>query len=732
MKSGEKYNILFLGTFPPRECGIATFTRDISDAVAKRFSPRINIKIAAMNRNTVNIYNYPKKVILQIDDADINDYINAAKKINKMKNIKAVSIQHEFGIFGGEQGSYLIAFLESLEKPCVITFHSVIPEPNKNLKRVVQALAKKSDAFMVMTKKAREVLREHYDIKSQIYVVHHGVPTVDFEPPIKEKKKLGLQDKFVLSSFGLLGPGKGYEFVIESLPNVVKQFPNLLYLIAGETHPVIRKNEGEKYRNSLERKIKKLGLQKNVKFYNKYMTLKEIITYLKASDIYISASLNPNQASSGTLVYALSCGRPVISTPFMHAEEAVTEDRGRLTKFKDSKSFETAILEVLSDNKLRNTMSRKAFEYTRQMLWPNVSIAYERILNRHAKLALGSEPKLPNINLNHMLNLTDDFGIIQFASSKNPDLNSGYTTDDNARALISTCMDYKISKNLSRLDLIKTYLNFLKFVQQPDGRFLNYVSKERVVNSKDWTDDAHGRALWSLGFLLSIKRIPSDIKDTALTLFNAGLPFTEDVRSPRALAFSLIGLYHYNLTFPSEKNVKKIEKIASFLENLFTDSATKKWVWFEPVLSYSNSKLSEAMLYAYLTTKKKKYLTIGLQSLNFLINVNFEDNMFASVGQNGWYKKEGNRAYFDQQPVDTTSMVQTLMLAHKITNKDSYRKKALNAFEWFLGKNMLKQVVYNESTGGCFDGLGASAVNINQGAESTVSYLIARLSFNNL
>lgn len=724
----ESSQILFLSTYPPRECGIATFCQDVSKAVSKRYSPNIKTKVAAMNRNAVNIYNYPKKVILEIDDADINSYIKAAKKINKLNKIKAVSVQHEFGIFGGDYGSYLIAFLESLEKPCVLTFHSVLPDPDPALKKVVLALAEKSSAFMVMTKKARKILREDYGLINNIYVVHHGVPTVEFESSSIEKKKLNLKNNIVLTSFGLISPGKGYEFVIDALPEVVKKHPNLLYLIVGETHPVVRKNEGEKYRNELEQKVKELGLSKNVKFYNKYLALKEILQYLKASDIYISASLNPNQASSGTLVYALSCGRPVISTPFIHAAEAVTEDRGRLTKFNDSKSFESALLELLDDPKLLRKMGKRAFEYTRQMTWPNVAILYERIFAKHSEISSPSEPILPELKMDHLLNMTDNFGIIQFANSTKPDIKSGYTTDDNVRAMLACCMEYNKSKELSKLDLIKTYLNYLDHVQQPDGRFMNYVDYEKNTDLKRWTADAHGRTLWCLGVVASQKNLPGDISNSAKALFEKGLEVIDEFSSPRALAFSLIGLYHFNLRVPSGENLNRITKIADFLESLYNQNATKSWIWFEQILAYSNSKLPEAMLYAYLATKRKKYKTIGLSTLTFLISITFEKNMFIPVGQKGWFRQNGTRAYYDQQPVDTASMVQTLMLAHKITDKEVYKKRALRTFEWFLGKNMLKQMVYNTETGGCFDGLGKSSININQGAESTISYLIARLS----
>ena len=727
MGDKEQSSILYMSTFPPRECGIATFTKDLANAMDNKFSHLIKSKIVAMNNDLANIYNYPGDVIHQIADADIQEYIDAAKKINGMDNVKLINIQHEFGIFGGEYGSYLIAFLEIINKPVIITFHSVLPEPDDKLKRVVQTLAKKSKCTIVMSKIAANILREEYGITADIQVVPHGIPTVLFNSSIKEKTKMGYKKRIVLSSFGMMNPGKGYEHVIDALPKVIKKFPHILYIIVGETHPVVRKKEGEQYRNFLEKKVKELGLEKNVKFYNKYIPLKEIVQYLQATDIYICSNNNPHQVVSGTLAYAVGSGRAVISTPFLHAQELVTPDRGILAGFNSPKSFADAIIKIISSPKLKNSMEKNAYANTRHMTWDNVALAYMSVFKKHINISKKDGVKIPKIKLNHLINLTDDFGLVQFTNNTIPAMSSGYTLDDNARAMIVCCMHYTIFKNKSTLSLIKTYMNFIKHAQQGDGKIYNFAGYNKTVNLKHWSDDPYGRALWSLGFLINTKEIPPGLKEEAEQIFSKASPLINSIKSPRAVAFIILGLYFYNKSKPSPENIKKIKGLADYLVMLYQTYSSSEWQWFEEYLTYSNSKLPEALFYAYLATKNKEYLEIAKSSLDFLSSVTFENGMFAPVGHDGWYFKNGQKAHFDQQPVDTASMVQTLLLANKITKEKHYLKDAITAFQWFLGKNFLNTMVYDESTGGCHDGIGRYSINLNQGAESTLSYLLARL-----
>ena len=727
MEKGDP-TVLYVATYPPRECGIATFTRDISEAMDKRFSPSIKSRILAMNNNGTNIYNYPKKVVMQISDTEIADYLGVAEMINNSDEIKLINIQHEFGIFGGEYGEFLLPFLEIVNKPIVITFHSILPSPDEKLKRVVQEIAKRVSAIIVMTRKGVEILQEDYDVNSKIYIVPHGIPAVTFESQEKEKRNLGLENKIVLLTFGMLSPGKGYEHVIKALPEIVKKEPNILYLIVGETHPLVRKGEGEKYRNFLERKVKKLGLQKYVKFYNKYVTLSEIVSYIKASDIYLCTPDNPNQITSGTLVYAMGCGRSVVATPFIHAKDIVTENRGRLVEFKNPDSIKNAILELLVEPQKRREMEKNAYYYTRHMIWPNVAMAYGRIFREILKGDGVEIRELPKINMQHLIKLTDRFGIIQFAEQTNADVKSGYTLDDNARALLVSLMHYGKSNEYKQLRLIKTYLDYISYVKNKDGKLYNFVNRDRIIDESDWSEDAHGRALWALGYLCSLENIPRDLKNKAEGIFLDCFSASSVMESPRAIAFSIAGLYFYNKNKKLEQIKDNIKKLADILIRHYRKNSSVEWQWFEDSLTYSNSKLPEALFYTYQTTSDKKYFNIAIKTLDFLISKTFENGIFVPIGQRGWYVKDKERAYFDQQPIEAGYTVQTMLEAYNLTKDEKYKDFALKAFEWFLGKNMLKQTIYNETTGGCHDGLGENAINLNQGAEATISYLMARLS----
>jgi len=721
--------ILYMGTFPPRECGIATFTKDLTTAMDKKFAPAIKSKILALNNNGINIYNYSEDVIFEIGDNDVSDYVEVAERINEIEAIKLINIQHEFGIFGGMHNDNLVKFLDAVKKPVVITYHSVIPGPGTKLKNIVHDLSEKSACSIVMTKTGIDILRKDYGVKNKIIMIHHGIPTVPFNSGIKEKTALGFRDKIVLSSFGLISSAKGYEYVIEALPNVIKKFPNIVYLIIGETHPIVRRTKGEQYRNLLEKKVKELGLQKHVKFYNKYITLKEIKQFLQATDVYLSPSLNPEQIVSGTLAYAIGCGKPVISTPFLYAKDLITPKRGLLVKFKDPKSFESAMINLLSNPYLKKKMEKNAYVYTRRMTWPNVALEYINTFNNIIGQFEDFGKILPKIKFTHIRNLTDTFGIFQFSKYTVPDKSSGYTLDDNARALLACAMHYDIYRGPSRLRLIRTYLGFIKYVQQSDGRLYNYVDYSKKINMEKWSRDAHGRALWALGYTMSVKSIPKNVRDEAERIFAAALPAVKHITFPRTLAFTILGLYFYNKEKPSNENIAKIRELADKLVSTYENNFSEKWQWFEERLTYSNSKLPEALFYAHLATNDEKYLKVAKASLDFLISVTFENGMFGPVGNRGWFLKNGQKAYYDQQPIDTASMVQTLIEAYKITKNKDYMKKAVSAFQWFLGKNSLNQVIYDETTGGCHDGIGESSINLNQGAESSIEYLLARLTF---
>ncbi|MEK6850085.1 MAG: glycosyltransferase [Nanoarchaeota archaeon] len=724
--------VAFVSTYPPRECGIATFTEDLTSAIQKRTDKSLKNVLIALNNNGVNIYNYGKIVKYQINDTDVCDYVNAANFINNNEKIKLVCIQHEFGIFGGTYGDYLLAFIELINKPIILNFHSVMPNPNKNLKKIVGAIADRVEEIVVMNKKAVSILRNNYGIRKSITVIPHGIPTVNMESQKKEKENLNLQGKFVLSSFGMMSRGKGYEYVIDAVAKLVKKHPNLLYLIIGETHPIVRKREGEAYRNFLEDKIDKLKLKNHVKFYNKYLSAAELINFLKASDLYISSSQDPNQITSGTLAYAVGAGRVVVSTPFLHALDLLTPKIGVLTKFKDSTSFKEKISYLISNQDVIKEMEKNAYYATRKMTWPNVASSYIQLFKKYIPDLISEDKLLPEINVSHLQNLTDDFGVIQFAKQSNPDVSSGYTLDDNARALVASTMLYKIKREFKQLSLIRTYLNFIRYVLSDEGTFYNYVDRDRKADINSWSEDAHGRAIWALGYLTGSDFIPSDLRNEAEKLLISGLSRIENTMHLRSAAFTISGLYFYNQKVNDGDIKKKIVALGEKIVDSYKNNSQGNWRWFEKELTYANSKIPEALLYAYKTTKDNKFLYTALDTLDFLTKNTLFNEKMIPIGERGWYKKGGERAMFDQQPVDVAYTVQTLILAYKITNQEKFKNMTLNAFQWFLGKNTLGQVVYNEVTGGCHDGIGRDAINLNQGAESTIAYLLARLSMTDI
>ncbi len=726
--NGKSEYILYLGSFPPRECGIATFTQDLTTAFDKKFNPAVKSRIAALNDGPQAIYNYSSKVMEQIAATELHEYVRLAKKINSREDVKIINIQHEFGLFGGEWGDYIIPFLQAIEKPVVITFHSVIKEPDDHLKNVVKDIARYSQTLIVMNKLSEKTLITDYGVpKSKITIIPHGIPQATFEPSEITKETLGLTGKTVISTFGLLSPNKGVEYAIRALPKVIERFPNIVYLVLGETHPIVRKDDGEAYRNFLMSEVSRLGLMNNVKFYNKYLTLDEIINYLKATDIYIAPAVDLKQSVSGTLSYALGCGRPIISTASEYARYIINEKNGILVKPKNDKVFTNAILRMLEDPKWMKAMCAEAYERSRHMIWPNVAASHMKLYKKFANLG-EDEKKLPALKLDHLLRLTDDLGIVHFASYSTPEKKYGYSLDDNARALIAAVMQYSKEPKPELLEYIKTYLKYMKFVSRKDGTFANIVSEEKI-RDKTRDEDVQGRAIWALGYTLSKSVLPEDARKEAELMLKRSFSMLKTLQSPRAIAFAMIGLYCYLKTNPNKNLIRVFQKMADAQVATYEENSSADWQWFEPHLTYSNAALSESLFYAYSLLKNKKYLKVAEESLQFLRGITFEKNHYSPIGQKGWYFKHKTRAYFDQQPEDTAHMVQAKITAYNVTKTESHFDDAYKAFQWFLGKNFLNQVIYDEVTGGCHDGLGKDGVNLNQGAESTISYLLARLAF---
>jgi len=718
--------ICFLGNYPPKECGIATFTKDLSSAINRKFYPELKSRIIALN-DDANIYNYDQNVVLEINKDDIDDYISKAKEINENNNIKLVCIQHEFGIFGGEYGNHIIPFLELIEKPVVVIFHSILPNPNPAIKRIVKSLCEKSSATVVMAKKAIEILERDYRIdKEKLFFIPHGIPNVPFVNAMDLKKRIRFfEDKTIISTFGLLSRGKGIEYMIRALPKLVEKYPNLLYLIIGETHPMVRKEEGEAYRGELMQEIERLGLKNHVKFSNNFLSLQEIIEYLSISDIYVCTNLDKNQIVSGTLSYAMGCGKAVISSPIEYAKEVLSHDRGIVVEEKNPDSYALAIDNVLSNPDYRKLIERNAYAYSRSMTWQNVAISYRKLFNRVLKLQNKTIENLPEIKLDHLIRMTDDFGMTQFCNHSEPDMSSGYTIDDNSRALITSILHNRIYNSIESQNLSKIYLNFIGRCQDEYGNFKNNFKNDNEILDSH-SDDSFGRAIWALGYATNKSEDLKTIQKSEQYL-RKSLNFLDGIKSPRAIAFAIIGLYHYYQKKQDKEIFALIEKLADFLVQRYDSEDSEDWHWFEEVLSYSNSKLPEALYLAYDITRNEEYLQIAEVSLKFLTELIFIEGKICLIGQNGWCKRNGKRALFDQQPVDASSLVNTYLTAFSITKNDEYYKDAIKSIHWFYGNNHLEQVIYDETTGGCFDGIGKYTLNMNQGAESTLSHLIARL-----
>lgn len=745
-KKGGNNWIVYVSTFPPRECGIATFTQDLINNLDQLYSPSIESKVVAMNAQAIGEYHYPRKVIFQINQSELNEYIKVARQINRISKIKLVNIQHEFGIFGGNYGDYILKFIEECAKPVVITFHSVLPEPDHELREIISNIITLSKNAVVMTNFSKQILIRDYGIpEEKIKIIPHGIHSVIYQPTNRAKSGIGLSNKTILSTFGLLSKDKGIEYIIESLPEVVKKFPDAYYLVIGATHPLVRKREGELYRNYLMQKVYSLGLVEHVRFYDKYLALNTLLEFLQATDIYICGSLNPNQAVSGTLSYALGVGRPVISTAFAQAKECITKDVGILVDFKNPKTYANALLNLLENEKTRVTMGKNAYTKTRNMIWSNVALAYLRNFLNCVPTLNHFEKNLPPIKLSHLIRLTDNFGIFQFADFAIPDPRFGYTLDDNARALLFTGLYYKKFKKPFVLRLIEIYLKFIERVAHSNGTFENYVNYNQTVNTelniKDSLEDSNARALYTLMRIYTLKAIPQVYKDRTFKLFYQAV--NRNFHSPRAIAFFVKGLYYLissrkKIKIAKNKfhdiSIKKID-LESLLKNhcdklltLYKAHSSSDWQWFEPLLSYSNSILPEALLIGYKITKDKKYFEIGKKTFDFLIKQTFKNEIYIPIGQRGWYKQGDKREYFDQQPEDVSAMAQTLKIIYSITGQEYHRKLMCKTFYWFLGDNTLCQFVYDKQTGGCYDGIGADRLNLNQGAESTISYLLARLA----
>ncbi|MEO9966659.1 MAG: glycosyltransferase [Reichenbachiella sp.] len=722
--------ILFITSYPPRACGIATYSQDLIEAIREKFGS-FSLKVCALQEDNTT-RNYPEEVKYILNSSDFSAYLQLAKKINEDEAIKIVFVQHEFGLYGGQYGEFLLSLLHALEKPALVTFHTVLPKPDGKRKKTVQAIVDACAQSIVMTKHSSALLQKAYEIgEEKITIIPHGTHMVSWKNKLQVKKANHLENRLVLTTFGLLSPNKSIETALDALPKIVEKFPNVLYLILGKTHPGVVRNEGEIYRESLESKVDKLGLRNNVQFVNKYLSLAELLEYLRLTDVYLFTSKDPNQAVSGTFAYAMSSACPVISTPIPHAVEMLNDNAGIIVDFQNPEQLSNATIRLLENKALREEFGLNAFHQTRASVWENAAISHAKVFNRYLDDKKPLLYNTPKINLDHIHSLTDQMGMIQFSIISDPDINSGYTLDDNARALIAICLHYDQTRDAKDLDLITTYLNFIDHCQQPEGDFLNYVDiKGNFHDQNNYTnlEDSNGRAIWALGTTIAHHEVlPSALVDQAEAILRRSLVAVSKIKSPRAIAFAIKGLYQAYQKDRAEQILHLLDGLASVLQDKYFTVSDSKWKWFEEYLTYANSVLPEAMLYAYLATKRTCYKETAITSFDFLLYHLFKAGSIRVISNRGWLQKGSIPNRYGEQPIELSYTIQALDLFYQVFNNKSYLKRLEIAFNWFLGNNHLNQIIYNPLTGGCCDGLEKDGINLNQGAESTVCYLIARL-----
>ncbi len=733
--------VAFIGNYMPRQCGIATFTTDLCEALANEYKGTSCIALPV--NDIENGYEYPARVRFELTEKDVESYRRAADFLN-INNVDIVSLQHEYGIYGGQAGSYILALLRELRMPVITTLHTILRNPDPDQRRVMEEIALLSDRVVVMSERGAKFLKDIYHVPAEkIDLIPHGIPDVPFEDPSFHKDLFGVEGKSVLLSFGLLSPNKGIENVINALPAIVEKHPDVVYIIVGATHPHVIQTDGESYRLSLQWLAHEKGVEANVIFYNRFVEMEELIQFISATDIYITPYLDAAQITSGTLAYTLGAGKAIISTPYWYAEEMLADERGVLVPFHNPQALAEGVIDLLDNESKRHAMRKRAYLFGRDMIWSQVARRYmqsfECARNEHhhfaqAEFAVKPLDKragdLPPLKLDHLHHMTDETGILQHAIFTVPNYREGYTTDDNARALMVSALlegsGYKEASGLATRYLAFTWYAF----NAETKRFRNFMDYQRNWLEETGSDDSHGRALWALGTVLGCSNTPT-LQNMAGRMFEKSLMAILDTTSPRAWAFALLGIHKYLGRFAGDRRAEQVqEQLAGKLLELYRINRKDDWQWFENKLTYCNAALSHAMLLCGYSMQNAEMTQAGLESLDWLANLQHADKEgrhFVPIGSNGFYPKGAERARFDQQPVEAQAMVSACLEANRMTGDKKWYKEAQRAFEWFLGRNDLHLPVYDPTTGGCRDGLHPDRVNENQGAESTLAFLQALL-----
>jgi glycosyltransferase involved in cell wall biosynthesis len=741
-----------IGNYLPRHCGIATFTTDLCSAISAEYG---TARLLALPVNdTEEGYDYPARVRWSLAQDDMGSYQEAAEFLN-FNNIDMVCLQHEYGIFGGPAGSHILHLLRGLKMPVVTTLHTVLREPNPDQMLVMEEIAELSDRLIVMSQLSSQFLQEIFKVPGRkIDMVPHGVPDLPFLDPNFYKDRFGVEGKAVLLTFGLLSPNKGIENVIQALPQILSKHKNVAYIVAGATHPHILRREGDKYRASLQALAKEMGVESQVIFHNRFVSPEEMVEFIGAADIYITPYRHEAQVVSGTLAYALGAGKAIISTPYWHAIELLDDRRGALVPFQHPGAIANKTIELLDTPAIRHAMRKRAYLFAREMVWKQVAQGYMESFARvrsdrmesprvqfSARMIQKSLDQLPELKLDHLHRMTDDTGMLQHAIFTIPNRREGYTTDDNARALIfSVLLEHTDRVQLEEAhspseDSASLYLSFLEHAFNPaKGRFKNFLRYDRRWNEPVGSEDCHGRALWALGTVLGRSQ-DRGLKGAAGRLFEFSLPAVLEFNSPRAWAYTLLGIQEYLTSYPGDRDAQKLRSALSRrLLEMYESIRRPDWKWFEKVLAYGNARLPQALLLVGSDCSDDRMVSAGLESLDWLLEMQrCEINRhFVPIGSQGFYHQNGEKARFDQQPLEAAGAVSACLQAYQVTGDSRWRRQAWSAFNWFLGDNDLQLPLYDSVTGGCRDGLHPDRSNENQGAESTLSFLMALLEMRSL
>lgn len=731
--------ITYISTYPPRECGLASFNKNLMNAIKSNFDNENTDElgtVVAINPDSLDEYSYPPEVEFVIRQNEPDDYRAAVDMIND-SDADICILQHEFGIFGGEAGIYILSFVSQLKKPLVTIFHTVLERPSSQQKTAIQSIAKKSDRVVVMGTYAIEMLRQIYNVpKEKIAYIEHGAPDTEILPdnPLKFDKLFN--DHKVLLTFGLISRNKGLETVIRALPEIIKRHKDVVYVVLGTTHPDILKSTGEEYRECLIQMAEELNVAEHVVFINRYVSEQELMNYLSAADIYVSPYLNEAQITSGTLCYAVRAGAAVVSTPYWHAKELLAERRGRLFNFKDEKGLAATINELLDAPAYLHEIKDNAYNYGINLQWTAIGNRYLDIIkdvtenqdvNERILRQIIDPEIMPEFSLDYVKLLTDSTGIIQHAKYGIPNWKEGYCVDDNARALLMSLMAYQLNYS-EALKLMPSYLSFLLYMQNDDGYFRNFLSYDKRYLDDSGSEDAFGRAVWALGYL--VDNSPNDsCSKFGEELFRKAGPHFKSLQYLRGISNTIIGISYYLRRHPSEKYLlETLNCLTEKLMQAYNNTYAAEWHWFEDFLTYDNAILPLSLLHSASITNNKKVFEVAFVSLKFLEGLTFKSNYWNPVGNESWYFRDAKMSLYDQQAIETMAMVLAYGQAYEVTEDSQYLEKMFSVYQWFLGENSLSIPLYDPETKGCSDGLHRMGINRNQGAESVLAYLISHLS----